>query len=194
MAAPIELHGFAQCPFAWRTRLVATEKGVPFVYVAFDATPPDPRAVRNPDRRSPLLVDGDYRLTESGVIAQYLDEAYEGPLLQPEDPRDRAAMRLAIAEIKLEVDFRPGVVATPEARERVVAGLRALDARLVDGRDWIGGAEPSLADLIQWPFLAGITWRLGIEIPAELPRVRAYWDRVQARPSFAATTPAGLRA
>ncbi len=193
MSAPIELHGRVGCPFAWRTRLVAAEKGISFVYIPFDADPLDPRAARNPDHRSPLLADGDYRLTESTVIVQYLDEAYEGRALQPADPRERAAMRLAMAEIKLEVDSRPGVVPTQEVRDRVVTGFRALDARLVDGQPWLGGADPSLADLVLWPFLAGIGWRLAIEIAADLPRVRAYWDRVQARPTFEATRPADAR-
>ena len=77
MPKQIELHGKVACPYAWRTRLAAFEKGVSFDYIAFDAPTPDPRAAQhNPEQRSPLLVHGEFRLTESGVIAQYIEEVW----------------------------------------------------------------------------------------------------------------------
>lgn len=37
---PIELHGRSKCPFAWRTRIAAFEKGVPFEWIPFDVPAP----------------------------------------------------------------------------------------------------------------------------------------------------------
>lgn len=184
----LEIHGRAGCPFAWRARLAAAEKGVPFRYVAYDTDPPDAGAERNPDRKSPLLVDGEYSLIESAVIAAYIDEAYPGRPLQPADPKERAQLRLAVAELKVEVDTRPTASLTDDVRSKLDHTFTALDRRLADGREWLGGAEPSLADIHIWPFLPGIR-RLGYEIPASLQRARAYADRAAARPSVVETAP-----
>ncbi len=47
----------------------------------------------SPVRRIPVLIDGDLTLTDSSVICAYLDEAYGGYPLLPEDPKDRARAR-----------------------------------------------------------------------------------------------------
>lgn len=190
MPKQIELHGKVMCPYAWRARLVAAEKGVSFDYIAFDAPSPEPRAQHNPERRSPLLVHGDFRLTESGVIAQYIDEAFPGPALQPESPAARARMRLDIAELgKLEADTRAGVVATPEVRARIQQAYELLERKLGDGRSWLGGESPGLNDLMIWPQLAGLVLQLGLVIPEALPRSTAYYARATSRDSFRETRP-----
>jgi glutathione S-transferase len=47
----------------------------------------------SPLRRIPVLVDGDFHVSDSSVICAYLDEAYPGHALFPADPRDRARAR-----------------------------------------------------------------------------------------------------
>ena len=47
----------------------------------------------SPLRRIPVLIDGDFHASDSSVICAYLDEAYGGYALLPEDPRDRARSR-----------------------------------------------------------------------------------------------------
>lgn len=184
----LEIHGRVQCPFAWRARLAAAEKGVPFRFVAWDATPPDPGAERNPDHKSPLLVDGEYRLIESAVIMAYIDEAYPGRPLQPSDPKERARMRLAQAEIRIQADTHSGAPLSDDVRRKLDHGFEALHARLADGRSFLGGAEPDLADLQFWPWLPGIA-QLGYTVPDGLQRARAYVERALARRSMRETAP-----
>jgi glutathione S-transferase len=43
--------------------------------------------------RIPVLVDGDFSISDSSVICDYLDEAYPGHALFPADPKDRARAR-----------------------------------------------------------------------------------------------------
>ena len=43
--------------------------------------------------RIPVLIDGDLVLTDSTVIAEYLDEAYPEPPLMPLEPKERARAR-----------------------------------------------------------------------------------------------------
>lgn len=191
MKERIELHGKSGCPFAWRTRLCAFEKGVQFEYLAFNAPSPDPRALlHNPDRRSPLLVHGDFKLSESSVIAQYIDEAFEGRPLVPRTVRERARMRVEIAELgKLETDMRAGAVLTPEVRARIVQGYGVLESKLGDGRSWLAGDEPGLSDLLLWPHLLGLPQRVGVPVPEGHGRVAAYAARVRQRESVLQTRP-----
>ena len=47
----------------------------------------------SPLRRIPVLIDGDFSVSDSSVICAYLDEAYPDRPLLPPDPRDRARAR-----------------------------------------------------------------------------------------------------
>jgi glutathione S-transferase len=47
----------------------------------------------SPLRRIPVLVDGDFSVSDSSVICAYLDEAYPGHALYPSDPKARARAR-----------------------------------------------------------------------------------------------------
>src|SRR5215210_1345761 len=47
----------------------------------------------SPLRRIPVLIDGNFSVSDSTVICAYLDEAYPGYRLFPADPRDRARAR-----------------------------------------------------------------------------------------------------
>lgn len=47
----------------------------------------------SPLRRIPVLIDGDFTISDSSVICAYLDEAYPGHPLFPADPKQRARAR-----------------------------------------------------------------------------------------------------
>ena len=160
-----EIHGNRDCPYAWRVRIVAREKELPFEWVPADA---------DGKRKSPTLVEDGFELRESVVIMQYLDEAYAGKPLQALGARDRAQMRLRMCDLmslEREADF--------------AAACEALDRMLGDDRAWLGGSGPDLSDVNLWPFLARFEQR----IPAGLKRVTAYWGRVKDRDSFTSTRP-----
>jgi len=188
MAAQIEIHGYKLCPFAWRTRLAAHEKGVSFEWFPADIPEPDPRSKEhNPNKRSPLLRHGDFTVTDSAVIAQYIDEAFEGPPLQPQGAKERALMRLTLLDLGgIVFDGRKDL--DDEARARTGAALAKLEAKLSDDAPWLGGAEPTRVDLEIWPFLANLAQKGGLGVD-QLPRVARYWERVQARPSYCETNP-----
>lgn len=178
----IEIHGMRMCPFAWRTRICAREKGLAFEWLPFDVPSPDPRALRhNPERKSPKLVIGDFELTESLVILEYLDEAYPGAALQPLSARERALLRLRLKT--LEALEQHVTKDEPPDREKLRKGFEAIEGRLACGKPWLGGASPDLSDIAVWPFL----WMLeeaGIDI-----RPGGYWQRAKARESLELTRP-----
>ena len=47
----------------------------------------------SPLRRIPILIDGDFSVSDSTVICAYVDEAYPSRPLFPLDPKDRARAR-----------------------------------------------------------------------------------------------------
>jgi glutathione S-transferase len=191
MSTPIELHGKSRCPFFWRTRITAREKGIPFEALSCDVPHPDPRvAAHNPDGRSPLFWHDGFSLIESAIILQYLDEAFAGPPLQPADPQLRARMRLGVVELAgLMFDGRKPL--DDQTRAKTDAALRLLDRKLADGRPYLVGDQPTLGDIEVWPWLMLLATKGGIsdDTAAALPHAAAYWQRVQARESFRETTP-----
>src|SRR5207244_7614258 len=104
----LEIHGKQECPFAWRVRLAAREKGIAFEWIPHDVGSPDPRASQhNPQQRSPLLWDEGFPLVESLVIAQYIDESREGRALLPGRAKERARMRELTATVAAKSEIPP---------------------------------------------------------------------------------------
>jgi glutathione S-transferase len=182
----VEIHGYVTCPFAWRVRLAAAEKGVTADWIPCDVERPDPRArSHNPDEHSPLLWTDGFTLTESEVIIHYLDEALPGPPLMPSAPRPRAELRLLAARLK-SLDAHKEH-SRPAARRQVEPPLRVLEAALGD-QAFLHGASPGVADTLFWPFLADLGVRGLLAAPA-YPRASAYLTRSAARPAFRDTRP-----
>jgi glutathione S-transferase len=77
----------------------------------------------SPLRRIPVLIDGDFSVSDSSVICAYLDEAYGGHPLFPPGPKDRARARwqlplddflfgeIGAADIAIATFFRNGAYA-----------------------------------------------------------------------------------
>ena len=189
----LEIHGKQECPFAWRARLTAREKGIAFEWIPHDVGSPDPRASQhNPQQRSPLLWDEGFPLVESLVIAQYIDESREGRALLPGRAKERARMRELTATVAAKLEITPSHARDANAaRRRIGEGHAMLDAALSDGRAWLGGDAPMLPDLMVWPFLA-LQERDGAAIPAQLQRACAFWARAKERDSLRETRPRTL--
>lgn len=80
-----------------KVRLALAEKGVKYESVvlnlrAGDQYDPGYRKL-NANAVVPTLVNGEDVITESTVINEYIDEAFDGPALRPQRPAERAAMR-----------------------------------------------------------------------------------------------------
>ena len=200
----LEIHGYVGCVFAWRVRLAAVEKGVPYDWIPCDVAEPDPRAhARNPHEHSPLLYHAGLSLLESEVQMAYIDEVFEGRPLAPETPEARAILRLLGLELR-GVDVH-GEPSRPVARRKLGPVLALLESVLTTGdlgegrrlsvrseddgpRDFLHGALPGMVDFLVWPFLFHSAGR-GLIDSKSVPAVTAYLARAAHRPSFAATRP-----
>jgi len=179
-------------------RLFCEEKGVDYTLEAADLGSDAYRAI-HPFGKIPAMKHGDRVVYETAAIGRYLDEAFDGPPLQPTDPGDRASMEQWISAYNdylyqtivigwIVTQLRGGEVdeaATADVKARLEVLDRALAAT---GR--LAGSDATLADLMVVPMLAYLSaLPSGQALLADLPNAKALLDAAMARPSFAATQP-----
>ncbi|WP_439534451.1 glutathione S-transferase family protein [Polymorphobacter sp.] len=122
----IKLYGALLSPFVMRPVLVARAKGHELAVEPFPGGNKSPEYLAlSPIGKIPLLVQGDFVLTESQVIAEYLDAALPGPALMPADPQAAARVRLLVRIADLYLT--PHLVALFRGRENpeVIPGAMA---------------------------------------------------------------------
>ncbi len=133
-------------PYAMSVFVALHEKAVPFEMVTVELAA---GAHRDPGfaslsltRRVPTLVHGDFALSESSAIAEYLEDAFPGPALYPSDTRTRARAR------QLQAWLRSDLLAIRQERSTEVVFLREtrepLSAEARDAADKLFAAATSL--------------------------------------------------
>jgi glutathione S-transferase len=191
-----------------KIRAALAEARVPFELVPIDLDKGENRTPEflaiNPHGKIPTLVDGDFALPESNAIMWYIADGYPEAGLAPRLDGTPAS-RQARARIAQWVDFAqttlyaayadwwtqalgPEEKRNPAAAEAALAkihrGLGVMETVLA-GRDHIATPAFSLADLSNASMIFALKRRLPDDPLAKYPRVRAWYDRVAARPSFA---------
>ena len=151
-----------------------------------------------PLKRFPVLVDDGRTLMEASIIIEHLALAHPGSVkLIPASPDAALDVRLMdrffdnyISTPQQRIVFdaiRPADSRDPygtnEARAMLDTAYRWLDTTLADGREWAVGEQFSMADCAAAPALFYADWTHPIK--PEFANVRAYRQRLLARPSFA---------
>ncbi|MBN9889550.1 maleylacetoacetate isomerase [Salipiger abyssi] len=95
----IHFHGYFRSSSAYRCRIAFNLKGIEYDFTSVhlrkdggQQKTPEYRAL-NPQALVPALQEGDFRLTQSLAIIEWLDETKPGARLVPEDPDLRALVR-----------------------------------------------------------------------------------------------------
>jgi glutathione S-transferase len=190
-------------------RLALEEKGIDYELVPVDifasvGVPPRHLA-RHPFGKIPAFEHAGLSLYEAGAITRYVDEAFPGPQLQPDDPRGRARMnqiisildsyayRTLVWDIYVErVSRRASGGASDEQRiadalPKAEVCLSAL-SELMGEEPWLAGSAISLADLHAAPMIA--LFQLapeGARLLGRDDRLVSWWNRISIRPSFIRT-------
>jgi len=191
-------------------RMFAAEKGLALETVEVDLMGGENRRAPyaetvNPAGQTPALVlDDGTVIAEITVICEYLEERHPTPALIGATPEERAETRMWTRRIDLGIceplanGFRAAegrrifenrmklVGAEGAAELKAIARDRLLwlDGQM-QGREFICGDRFSLADVLLFAFLA-FGAQVGQPIPDEATWVKAWFARVQARPSAAA--------
>jgi glutathione S-transferase len=161
----------------------------------------------SPLRRIPVLIDGDFTVSDSSVICAYLSDAYPGHPLFPADPRDRARARwfeefadtrlgdLFIWALFYQKVVRPAVWGEPTDEERVAKAEKEDIPRTLDYLERelpaegflfgdIGVADISIASFFRNGAYAGFDTDA-----ARWPRTAAFVARTLEHPCIASLLP-----
>jgi glutathione S-transferase len=177
------LHHLPLSPYSRKVRLVLSEKRLPFELRVEKVWERRPEYLEfNPAGTVPTLIeDNGLAIPDSGVICEYLDEAYPDTALLGRTLAERV-------EIRRLVSWFDGKFAYEVTRnlhgEKYMKRLVGQDIGwLADTRKWLAGANVSLADfaaaahLSTLDFIGDADWSLSQ--PA-----REWYARMKSRPSF----------
>jgi len=169
MSDPI-VYGFPRSTYVNIVRLILTHKNVAYHFQDLEPVMGKPEHLAlHPFDRVPVLRHGDFTIYETSAIASYVDEAFAGPRLTPQDVRARGRMnqwisavnsyyypymiyhvtheRIVFPELGIASDEKVVAHALP----KVELGLGILERELSDGRNFLVGPELSLADYFLLP-------------------------------------------
>jgi glutathione S-transferase len=191
-------------PYARKVRLALAEKGLPFELKLERVWDRRPEFLTlNPAAQVPVLVEENgLAVADSGVICEYLDEAYpETPSLIGRTLAERVECRRLVAwfdgKFAREVDdnllFEKMMRRLLNRGEPEAAAIRAgfVNLRhhlaylgwLAEHRKWLAGETLTLADLAAaahlsaLDFLGDIDWSI-------CPAAKEWYARVKSRPAF----------
>ena len=209
MAKPI-LYGPGYSTYTRAARLAMEEKGVDYELVEVDFISggfSDEYLERQPFAKVPAFEHDGLELYETPAILRYIDEAFDGPALQPATPAQRARMTQIISIVDSYAYPRTvgGLVTErlikpilgAEADESIIeAALPEVDKSmtaiegLLGDNEYLAGNALSLADLHLAPVFTYFTATPESKIILEdKPGLRAWWERIDSRDSMAKTKP-----
>jgi glutathione S-transferase len=200
----MKLYYFPASTFARRVRIALLEKNIECELIEVDLPggkhKEDWYAALNPYTKVPTLVDGDVTLYESAAILAYLEATHPTPALIPQDARGRALVDMHVRLCDSQLGRYAGAILFPKrflpeerwdraamdvARQEVARHF-AIVERELGNRSYLVGESFTLADVAYLPVLQFLAM---LEVPAG-PHVKAWAERVLARPSAKATLPA----
>jgi len=204
MTKPI-LYGADYSVYVRIARMALEEKGVDHELVPLDIFAADGIPAwyleHHPFGRIPAFEHDGFRLFETNAIARYIDEAFDGPALQPADARGRARMGQMTGMLDaygyraMVWDVAVERLEKAEPDETLIAGglsqaetvLKVLTSLKADG-PWLLGDQLTLADLHAAPIIGYfVKVSEGQRLLAEFPEIQNWWTRIAARASFVVT-------
>lgn len=208
MTKPV-LYGADYSVYVRIARMALEEKGVDYELVPLDIFAADGIPAwyleHHPFGRIPAFEHDGFRLFETNAITRYVDEAFDGPALQPADARGRARMGQMTGMLDaygyraMVWDVAVERLEKAEPDETLIAGglsraetvLKVLTSLKAPG-PWLLGDQVTLADLHAAPIIAYfLKVADGQKLLAQFADIRDWYARAVERPSFVRTEKVG---
>ncbi|EDV22207.1 expressed hypothetical protein [Trichoplax adhaerens] len=178
-----------------------TANEIPFEYHKIDLITGEQKSEEyrkiNPHQKVPALKDGDFFLSESIAMIQFLAQKYETPNhWYPTDIKRRAkideylswhdncrqATGILFYFVAVTTSLRneprnEGLIS--ERKTKLTAALDLFEKYFLKDSDFIGGNEISIADVVSISEFSQIEY-IGIDIGKHRPKVKAWKERVVA--------------
>jgi glutathione S-transferase len=199
--AEYQLYCFAQSGNAYRVALMLNLIGADWApiwvdfFVKGEQRTPEYRSNVNEMGEAPVLVHGDKKLSQSGVILTWLAERSGKFLPQGEHERLEALRWIIFDNQKVSGYLGPyrflRWIAKPPGDPAVLAFLKGrfdgslaiLDKRFA-GRAFLLGERPTIADLSMVGYLYYPADEFGFDIAGEHKNIAAWLDRIKALPGW----------
>ncbi len=199
----LKLCGFHISNYHNKVRIALLEKGIAFDEDAACKPSQDEAFLgRTPLGKVPWVeLDDGRRLAESGVICEYLEDAYPQKPLLPKEAFSRAKVRELIVFLELHVELvarrlYPAAFNKAQISDGAKAGVErdlAKGLRALRGAakfaPYIAGPELTLADCAAFVHLPLVTLAtkivFGRDFLADWPEVKPYIKLLAERPAFA---------
>ncbi len=205
------LHAYDASPFTQRALRLLAIKNLAWRWVETPMTPPkdDLLELTGGYRGTPVLQAGAHVYVDSRRIALELEHRYPSPSLFPAADRGcalalitwsdaffRTGLKIVLAlcahswpeafrqdrqSIFPDIDFAAVTDELPHCRAHYRAHASLLQQQLADGRAFLSGAAPGLADAFTHPFvwfMQGVLPEVAAELLAGFPQVLAWQRRV----------------
>ncbi|HEY9616542.1 MAG TPA: glutathione S-transferase family protein [Microcoleaceae cyanobacterium] len=197
----LQLYYAPASTFAQRTRVVLLEKGIDFAAIEVDFQNKSPEFLQiSRYGKVPAIKHGDVEIYESTIINEYLEEVFPEPPLLPSDPAKKAIARIWIdyANTRLVPAFNK-FLRGKDGQEQEQGHREFLESLLYleqeglgklsgEGPYWLG-EQLSLVDISLYPWferLPVLEHFRQFTLPAETPRLQAWWQGLRDRPSIQA--------
>ena len=185
-------------PYALAVFVALRHKQLPFALRNIDLAQAEQKtaefAALSGTQRVPTLVHGDFALSESSAICEYLDEVFPAQPVLPADVRERARVRQVQAwirsdlmPIRLERSTETLFAGAPcpgplsEPAQAAARKLIAMAGQLLpQGQDFVAGTSWSIADVDLGIMLNRLV-RNGDTVPA---RLQTYAEKQWAHPAI----------
>ncbi|TPI61682.1 glutathione S-transferase family protein [Mesorhizobium sp. B3-1-7] len=204
MAKPT-LYGADYSVYVRIARMALEEKGIGYELVPLDIFAaegiPAWYLEHHPFGRIPAFEHDGFHLFETGAIARYVDEAFDGPALQPADVRGRARMGqiiglldaygyramvwdVAVERLEKAAPDEALIASGLSQAETVLKVLTSLKAK----GPWLLGDQLTLVDLHAAPIVAYfLKVAEGRDLLARFADIPDWYSRIAGRPSFTRT-------
>jgi glutathione S-transferase len=200
----VTLFGFPRSVYVQMAGIVLTHKEVPYAFHDLEAEMGGPSHLAlHPFDRVPVLRHGDFTVYETAAIVGYVDDAFDGHKLTPDDPQPRARMNQWISAVNgyyypyliYHVSHERNVfpqlgIASDEtvvahAMPKVEICLEVLERELSRSREFLLGPQLSLADFFMLPIIHGFGFSPEAQARyPNLPSICAWRERMENLPTL----------